>query len=159
RNSKEESEQKAQVRDIRSQSIAYKDGGRSTKSRLRNNKMIPRAGKTFGQMANAPASIFKAMSQEGYLPFEVIEDLAVFQGDIVLGTPQDRFKGPQITFAEGIRYWENSQIAYTFADDFRSKERVLAAIEEFHQHTNVRFVSYEGQENAIVFVNGRNHCL
>ena len=94
------------------------------------------------------------------IEFEVIGGMAVAYGDEVLGKPMNGFAEKNgMTEVRPPQYWSHGIIPYLIKDDVVNPERVKSAIDFFNTHTNVQFVPYENQADAVVFVKGEQNCL
>jgi hypothetical protein len=86
--------------------------------------------------------------------FTVVDDLAVFEGDIVLGSPDDVRSGDELARAiiiVGERFrWPRGVVPYAITDEV-VRPRVEAAIAHWQQHTPFRFVVRTNQRNYISF--------
>jgi len=93
------------------------------------------------------------------IPFEVKGKLAIAYGDVIIGEVDDHFehkKGQTETFYP--RAWNDSKIAYAFAEDFKNKELVFQVLKYLEKETPLSFIGLEEEEDAVVFVNGDEHC-
>ena len=91
--------------------------------------------------------------------FEVINGMAVAFGDSILGKPSSDFNERSgITEMQHPRFWEQGMVPYVIKDDVTNSEQIKKAIEIFHSQTTVRFVPYEGQGDAVVFLKGEENC-
>jgi len=94
------------------------------------------------------------------IDFEVIDGLAVAYGDEVLGKPMHDFtEKTGITETRPPQYWDHGVIPYVIKDDVVNPDRVKAAIDFFNAHTNVQFVPYDNQSDAVIFVKGEKNCM
>lgn len=85
----------------------------------------------------------------------------LFEGDIILTQEQiDLLNQPQTKsgFLTDIRKrWPNGTVVYTVAADFKKKNELLRAMEEYKNYTNIDFREKIGSEaNYVEFVNGGN---
>jgi len=95
----------------------------------------------------------------GHLEFEVHEGVAITQGDVVLGKVLDDNKAQKgIAKANRTKLWETNQIPYSIQEGVTNQAAIMAAIEQFHKETNVRFVPYSGQKDSVVFVKSEEIC-
>ncbi len=82
------------------------------------------------------------------------EGLAVLEGDIVVGTvaeltsPGLGIKSLQYLRA---RLWTNAVVPYVLAPDFPNRSVVLAAMEDFHRSTPIKFVARSTEPDYLVF--------
>ena len=104
------------------------------------------------------------------LPFEVIDDQAVVEGDIVLGQAADVLNGganyvvPDYVYGEPKR-WENNLVPYIIDASVTASDRALIqqAITAWQDATNVRFRQLSGArdwklENYVKFSDQKNQC-
>ena len=102
------------------------------------------------------AVLFSALSAAQY---EVMDGLVVWDGDIILGTPEEfapaRGKTPdyrrELVATVGQRLWPGGVIPYV-VDPQLSESRVPEAIENWEQNTLIRFVERTDQTNWVHFV-------
>ncbi len=92
------------------------------------------------------------------LPYVLDGELAVVQGDIVVGAivkedtpPQGRANVPE------LRLWPSGVIPYYIQPNFSSPDRVKAAFAYFSE-TNIQFVPFTDQEDALIFEEGTGVC-
>jgi hypothetical protein len=99
------------------------------------------------------------------IEYSVFNDLAIFEGDIVLGTkaqmaeikrqienPKPKTRGAIIV---GQRYrWPKGVVPYSFSSGFIGKEKVLEAINHYHQKTNIKFVKRTRETDYLNFIAG-----
>jgi len=92
------------------------------------------------------------------LPYVLEGDLAIVQGDVLIGTIANK-DAPEHGVAEvpEFKLWPSSTIAYHIQPTLTNPDRVRAALDMF-QGTNVQFVPYTNQENALVFEEGSGVC-
>jgi hypothetical protein len=104
------------------------------------------------------------------LPFEVIDDQAVVEGDIVLGRAADVLNGgannvvPDYVYGEPKR-WENNLVPYIIDASVTASDGALIqqAITAWQDATNVRFRQLSGArdwklENHVKFSDQKNQC-
>ncbi len=93
------------------------------------------------------------------IEFKVKDHLAIAFGDVILGEMDDeepmqaglyRPPAPQL--------WRDREIPYAIDADLPNPERVERAIKYYMEHTPVVFTPYQGQEDAILFQRGKEHC-
>ena len=91
--------------------------------------------------------------------FEIIDGLAIAFGDVLLGQP-DTAEVLRKGYAQPPtpQTWPSETIAYAISSDLSEPERVIEALEYFHEHTPVRFVPLSNQKEAIIFEPGNEHC-
>ena len=79
---------------------------------------------------------------------------AVIQGDMILG-PVEKFSqagSDKATFFTNSKQWTWAIVPFEIPDDFPEKKKVLAAVEEFNQKTEIQFRPREsGDKNWITF--------
>lgn len=91
--------------------------------------------------------------------FQVDGDLALFQGDIVLGkvkSTDGQNTGRFSPDAPGL--WESSTIAFSIDEKLPSKERVLGAIEYLNRETALKFRPFQNDKDSIVFTPRKGPC-
>lgn len=90
--------------------------------------------------------------------YEVIDGLAVLEGDIVLGRDKDLtdLKGVSLSVSvnEKKRLWPNGIVPYTLGEDVTKAHAatIKQAIEHIEQNTPVRFVPHSSQQNYVEFI-------
>ncbi|MCM2278191.1 MAG: M12 family metallopeptidase [Oligoflexia bacterium] len=120
---------------------------------------------TRGRVVNLPASGHRPSSAERAAPqgniieFEVVNGLAIAQGDLILGRPDSDipFKKGH-TEAAPPQLWDQPVIPYLIHPSLPNPERVERALEYFRSETPLSFVAYQGQPDVIVFEPGEEHC-
>lgn len=100
--------------------------------------------------------------------YEVRDGLAVYQGDIVLGTAGEMERGSpgsavknekQSTVIRGARYrWPDAVIPYSIDNDLPGKERITDAITHWNERTPVRLVERTDQSNYVRFRREQGVC-
>ena len=111
--------------------------------------------------------------QHREVKYSQLGDLAVFEGDIILGTiaaieavskkPEVMELAPQGIVIKGDQYrWPNGVIPYRIAYNFPSKERVDRAIAHWEANTKIRFIILTSEnlnrfQDRIIFIAG-NGC-
>jgi len=111
--------------------------------------------------------------------YEVIDGLAIYQGDMILGSEAQLLRmaaraaepgvGPQGVGCSGgfggdfgwsCTRWPDGRVPYTFANDWGSeannaemRSRILQAIAHWEEHTNIVFYYDPGGPNKLVFKN------
>ena len=99
------------------------------------------------------------------LIYSVVDDLAIFEGDIVLGTAEELASLPQqsaedtqrskVLGTRGIvttgRLWADGVIPYTIDPNLSNLERVKGAIQHWSQYTPIRFVERTNQSGYVTF--------
>ncbi len=122
------------------------------------------------QKQNKPPSIKinsqkdqKSKTPKGSIAFQVINGKwAVSQSDILLGTVEFPADDPNIT--EGYtastktNLWPNATIPFAIKQDVENAVAILQALEYLNENTNVQFVPYSGQKDALVFEPWEKHC-
>ena len=105
-------------------------------------------------------SRFSKKPRDMMVEFELVNGFAVAYGDTILGKPTSDFSGKHgITEMAAPRYWDGGVVPYLIKKDVPSPERIQEAINFFNKNTNVRFVPYEDQPDAVVFSRGEKHCV
>ena len=104
------------------------------------------------------------------MPYEVIDGLAVYDGDIILGTaeevagwsaewggdpPQPRMAAPYQRRQDGSPcIWPGGIVPYVIEDDVPGRDTILRAIREWGTRTVLRFVERTSQQNYLRFALG-----
>ncbi|MCB0405622.1 MAG: M12 family metallopeptidase [Bdellovibrionales bacterium] len=91
--------------------------------------------------------------------FVVDGDLAIAQGDIILGSVEDGEKvesGYYKPFRP--RLWDSNEIPYHIDEKLPDPTRVREALDQLESQTALKFIPFSGQEDALVFVRGNEHC-
>ncbi|HYH09561.1 MAG TPA: M12 family metallopeptidase [Thermoanaerobaculia bacterium] len=92
--------------------------------------------------------------------YSVVDGLAIFEGDIVLGTVAEveqqteaiREGMPEAVVITGEKFrWKNCRIPYTIDPALPSKERVTEAIAHWEEKTNYKFVVRSNEPDWITF--------
>ena len=97
--------------------------------------------------------------------YEVINGLAVVEGDIILGTPEELAppKGLQIIKGQDARKigtidpetrWPDSIVPYVTASDLPEPQRVLDAVQHWNDNTLIQLVERTNEPNWIYFAKG-----
>ena len=102
--------------------------------------------------------------------YEVIDGLAVVEGDIILGTPEELAPAilPQrtekeptaketVAISNPTRLWPGGVIPYRI-DPNQKNSNIHAAIQHWEQNTPIRFVERTTQKNWVFFTTGVNYC-
>jgi hypothetical protein len=77
---------------------------------------------------------------EREVKFSPIEDLAFFEGDIILGTVRDLQGGLEAIAIRGDAFrWPSATVFYRIAESLPHPERVEQAIKHWQDHTPIRF--------------------
>lgn len=100
------------------------------------------------------------------LTYEVVGGLALFQGDIVLGTAQEleaiAASGRRDASVLNIpaRRWPDGLIPYVIEPDLPNPQRVLDAIEHWNTNTPIRLIPRTSESNYVRFFrqNGTGTC-
>lgn len=107
---------------------------------------------------------------EQLVPYVVEDGLAMFEGDIVLGTAEEAaaklLAGPQddgnahgaIVSRIPFNQWPNKVVPYTIDPKMPNPERVTAAIQHWEEKTSLRFVKRTNQFGHVSFVNVNDGC-
>lgn len=91
--------------------------------------------------------------------FEMVNGLAVSYGDTILGQPMNGFSEKNgIAEIQHQKYWSGGVIPFLIKPDVVEVGRIKQAIDFLNQNTNVKFVPFDGQVDAIVFERGPEHC-
>ena len=139
----------------------------------------PRAKKAAKPIEQAEAPSTKDIRQSyvfgatfGVKPvtYEVIDGLAIFEGDIVLGTveqmeqvkqsvehPQPDIEGAIAITGNQFR-WPNGVMPFVINASLPNQQRVRDAINHLEANTNLRFPARTNQQNWIEFRLGTNNC-
>ena len=111
--------------------------------------------------------------QHRKVTYAAIDNLAIFEGDIVLGTvadieavsrnPEVMKLVPQGIAITGDQYrWPGGKIPYRIAPNFPEPKRVTKAIELWEANTNIRFIALTSEnlnqfQDRVLFISG-NGC-
>jgi acylphosphatase len=118
-----------------------------------------------GELAGAGSNVstgFVFGETFGYKPvqYSELDGLAVFEGDIVLGSVEEmeqvteevRAGVERAVILSGAQFrWPNGTIAFTIDPTLPSQERVTEAIEHIQQRTNLRLVPRTSERNFVTF--------
>lgn len=116
-------------------------------------------------LATAKSPVFNPSEEvspqdEDAVEFVVKDGVAIAFGDVALGSPEPgttidhgwyRMPAPQL--------WPSREIPYGIAPDMPQPERIKEALEWLHRQTPIRFVPFQGEEDAINFVPATEHCV
>lgn len=91
--------------------------------------------------------------------YEIIDGLALFEGDIILGPVDEegRLIRPTAIAREGDEYrWPNGRVPYTVAADVSDlgRQHIDEAINHWEAETGIRFVERSGHSDYVAFVVG-----
>ena len=88
--------------------------------------------------------------------YEVVDGLAVVEGDIVLGVAQSgkTYQGPNAS--QSLQLWPGAVIPYIIQGDLPNPERVIQAMALIT--TGITFQTYNGQTDVLVFEAGSGNC-
>ena len=114
--------------------------------------------------AYAPGATGELRQSEVVLPgettptritYEVIDGLAIFQGDIVLG-PADELANQAIAISGADPRWPDGIVPYTIDSSLNAtmRSRVNAAIAHWEANTNVQLVPRDGETDYVEFASG-----
>ena len=100
------------------------------------------------------------LGETAKVPVETEGDLAIFQGDIILGSTQDIARQNQLIesnskSAVAIRFWgfwHNGVVPYVIDANCPSTKNIKAAIAQYHKHTNIRFVPRKRERSYVRFI-------
>jgi len=115
-------------------------------------------------IAAAPAKTIKPIPKGSSRPkdalqFRMEDGVAVVQGDLVVGELVEDDGTVETGYVKmpTLNLWRGSVIPYFIDPSLRDPERVLQAMELF-SGTVIRFVPFDGQEDAMVFQEGTGIC-
>ena len=92
--------------------------------------------------------------------FEEIDGQAVAFGDTIIGNLSKDFTEKKgITEMFIPKYWDKGIVPYAIQATAPHQDMIQQAIDYFNKNTSIKFVPYTGQDDAIVFVKGEEHCL
>ncbi|MEZ4752463.1 MAG: M12 family metallopeptidase [Bdellovibrionota bacterium] len=128
-------------------------------------KLEPRSvSKSKNSKAKDSAKNLSPKSNEPVPPEEAIGfvvdgDLAIAQGDIILGSVEDGEKVEKGYYKPfRPRLWESNEIPYHIDEKLPNPDRVREALDQLESQTALKFIPFSGQEDALVFVRGSEHC-
>jgi astacin len=81
---------------------------------------------------------------------EIVEGEAIWQGDIVLGTPGKMGRASAVVTGQRFR-WTDNVMPYVIDDDVPDRARVEGAIRHWNERTVMRMVPRTGEANYIQF--------
>ncbi len=99
-------------------------------------------------------------STAAVLTYVIDDGMAVIQGDIIIGeVPRNTLlKNLSGSVNEpGLQIWPTTEIPFFIQPNLPNPDRVLQAL-AFFSGTNIHFVPYTNQEDAIVFELGMSNC-
>jgi hypothetical protein len=92
--------------------------------------------------------------------YEIINGLAVFEGDIILGKAEELEKNPgspRAAAVVGQRFrWPSGVVPFTIDPNFPNPSRLDDPINYFHNNTAIRFVTHTNEANFVIFHRGGN---
>lgn len=95
-----------------------------------------------------------------YVPFHVVDGMAVAFGDVILGAVQDGTPERGLHEPDPIRLWDDREIPYGIATTLPNPARVDDALRYLMKHTSLVFVPLTEQtKDAIIFEPGTELCL
>lgn len=124
---------------------------------------VPNANvETAGQLDGldvAEGFIHGATFQNRFVRFNVLNDRAVFEGDIDLGSLEvlsaSHELGLESIGVTGAAFrWPNREISYTIDASLPNQSRVTDAIAHWHANTQIRFIPRTHQANYVTFQSG-----
>lgn len=97
--------------------------------------------------------------RENFVEFQIQDGMAIAFGDVILGVPQGNVPGNR-GIAEVPKYnlWDKAEIPFAISPELPNPERVESAIQYFHEHTSMKWIPFQGQEDAVVFEPGKKDC-
>lgn len=102
---------------------------------------------------------YREKPKDLFVHFELVDGYAVAYGDTILGKPtKDFHESSGLAELRPVQYWPRGEIPYAISSDLPNPERVTATIELFQQKTNIRFIPFTGQADAIIFMKGDSNC-
>ncbi len=110
--------------------------------------------------SDPPSSPPLQIRPPGTLRYELDGKWVVVYGDVLLGQPEGPKKPPPTGFVKTppLRTWESREIPYFIAEDLPAPQRVMDVIDYFNRHTPIRFVPFEDDDDAVVFMPAEKHC-
>ena len=124
----------------------------------------------FAQQVPNPTPDVRTGFYRGQLvTYEVIDGLAIWDGDIIIGTEHELLsetpvKVPKagshrevLSLQDSETLWPGGVIPYQI-DPNQENPNILAAIEHWEQNTPIRFVERTTQENWVFFTTGVDNC-
>lgn len=115
-------------------------------------------------LTNAVQTTTKELNPAGQtaavLTYVIDDGMAVIQGDIIIGeVPRNTLlKSLSGTVNEPeLQIWPTTEIPFFIQPNLPNPDRVLQAL-AFFSGTNIHFVPYTNQEDAIVFEQGMSNC-
>ena len=90
-----------------------------------------------------------------HVHFQIEDGFGVAFGDTLLGEPKQGVDGEGLTEVPKTTRWPTSRIPYFIKPDVSDPARIARAVDYFNQSTPVQLVPFEGQDDALVFENGK----
>lgn len=103
-----------------------------------------------------PGGVYR--TKNDWVEFRVEGDLAIAFGDVVLGKVKDPKMPVGRIRPNKPRLWDSEVIPYHIDESLPNKDRVREVLDYFHQDTVMRFTPFAGEEDALVFKAGADHC-
>ena len=136
-----------------------KAGGAAKSSAPSDDKCECRSGPIFGT-----ALVSGATFSNRWLHYAEVDGLAMFEGDIVLGSLADMqadaagnpvLASVGITSPDGVQFrWPGGRIPFEIDPALPNQQRVTDAIAHWHANTDIRFVARAGEADFVRFVPG-----
>lgn len=97
---------------------------------------------------------------KGTVAFKVVKGEAIAHGDIILGKVHGEFNANEGIFKpeHPPKLWPEGVVPFVIQSDLPDPQRVLNVIEYFNSTTNIEFVPYDGEDNALVFTPSEELC-
>jgi hypothetical protein len=108
-------------------------------------------GMTEGETAKSKAigkGEFEGVKTTNEVTYSIVENRAMFEGDIVLN---DNLTKGMVILGQSFR-WPKGIVPYTFGRGFSRVEDVMAAINQWHKNTKVKFVKRTTEKDYVNFI-------
>lgn len=131
--------------------LAQRPSSLKSRSRFSPQPSQPEPLQSFRPYAKKP--------DRNIVEFKVVNGLAIAYGDIIMGKPDESFQEDHGRFdAPTPKVWDQPVIPYLIHPSLPDPKRVEKALDYFRQNTQVQFIPYDNQKDAVVFEPGPENC-
>jgi len=115
--------------------------------------------KRLGRSASKIEEQYVQLAKENLVEYEIKNGLAFAFGDVVLGEPDDKTLATKgLSEIPDLQIWEDAIIPYYITPDLVNESYIKEAIDYFNKETPVKFVPFNGEEDAVIFVSSDKNC-
>ncbi len=94
---------------------------------------------------------------EKLVRFKMEDGVAVVQGDIVIGVPENPAVDSGVAISPTLKLWPSTEIPYFIPPQLAGREKIEEALEMFAD-TPIRFVPFAQQKDVLVFEESQGSC-